>query len=298
MTSPRRPSRTARRLPAAVLALVVAMPTAFPAQQPLDWSADDATRIATLAATGRKLEGAHVVVWVPPALPEVEAAALVARLDRAVPALRALVGTHDWQALGAGPLTYYVADDAFVSHATGRGALFVPVRRVRDGTAPLMHEALHELLASTRRGSVGADARSTVRLPLWLTEGLPEYIAQRVADDLGLPEPGPFASGGLRAVDETCAGRARTADGAAMLGFIGRPERPALLFTTDRARYAPTFYSCALSFTRFLVARAGLERVIALFGLPPAEAVRRLEDVARRPLADVRAAWLRTIGLL
>ncbi|MEZ5417419.1 MAG: hypothetical protein R2708_08750 [Vicinamibacterales bacterium] len=281
------------RAAATALALCLAAPAAT-AQQALNWSADDGQRIETLRTTGDHIEAANLVLWFPPSLPRGDADALARRLDPAVAGLWAQVGTHDWQAVPKGPITYYLSDDAFVAHATGRGAVFVPMARVKDGRAPFLHEAVHELLASTR---LGPPAAGTPRPPLWLTEGLPDYVARGVAADLGLTEQGPFGTPSLAGVDAVCAERAATPDGAAMLPFVGGPGRPAALFTTDRARFAPTFYSCSFSFVKHLVGRSSLAAVVGLFGETPDVLAARLETIGGKPVAKVRADWLRAIGL-
>jgi hypothetical protein len=282
---------------ALVLALVTAGPAFAAAQTALDWSADDGARIEALGKTGRRIDGTHMVLWHPPSLPAATADALVARLDPAVAALRRRVGRHGWQAVPVERITFYLSDDAFVSHASGRAAVFVPIARVLDGRAPYLHEAAHELLASSAVDTPATDGALRVRRPLWLTEGVPDYIAQVVAGEVGIVEVGPFASGGLAGADAVCAERARSTDGASMLPFVGGPGRPDVLFTTDRGRFAPTFYTCALSFTRFLADRAGLDALVGLFGVPPSQTSSRLDNLAGRPLAAHRRAWLDVLGL-
>ena len=122
-------------------------------QTALNWSADDGARIEVLAKSGRRIEGADIIVWHPATLPPSDADRLLRRLNRAVAALRARVGSHGWQAVTTERITFYLSDDTFVSHASGRAAVFVPMARVLDGRAPYLHEATHELLASTASGS-------------------------------------------------------------------------------------------------------------------------------------------------
>jgi hypothetical protein len=159
--------------------------------------------------------------------------------------------------------------------------------RVRDGRAPFLHEATHELLASKRGG---------VR-PLWLTEGMADYVARLVAEESGITEEGPFGTPTLEGVDATCAERGRTADGATMIPYVGGVGRPDVLFTTDRQRFAPTFYACSLSFTKFVAGRVGLDAMVGLFALSPADMMSRLDRFAGAPLAGVRAEWLRLVKL-
>lgn len=267
------------------------------AQTLLNWSADDGARVASLEKGGTRLEAEHLVLWFPASLAKADAEALVRRLDPAVAGLWARVGVHDWQAVPKGKITYYLHDDAFVAHASGRSAVFVPMARVKDGRAPFLHEATHELLASTRVAPPPAGEAAPVRRPLWLTEGLPDYITRVVAADLDITEEGPFATPALAGVDGVCAERARTTDGATMIPFIGTNTRPDVLFTTDRARFAPTFYSCAFSFTKHLAGRVGLDTLVGLFALTPAEMVGKLGTIAGQPLAATRAEWLRGLGL-
>jgi len=168
------------------------------AQRRLNWSADDGKRVESLVKGGGRIEGTHVILYFPPSLPRVDADALVKHLDPAVEGLWRQVGVHDWQAVPKGKITYYLHDDAFVAHASGRSAVFVPMARVKDGRAPFLHEATHELLASTRRTSATAGDATPVRYPLWLTEGLADYVARVVADQLGIIEEGPFGTPTLR----------------------------------------------------------------------------------------------------
>ena len=287
-----------RWIPVIALGALVARATSGQPQTALNWSADDGARIAALTTAGRRIEGAHVIVWHPTSLPPADADRLLRRLDPAVAALRARVGTHEWQAVPTGRITFYLSDDSFVSHASGRAAVFVPMARVLDGRAPYLHEATHEFLASTVTGPPPpAGSGPAARRPLWLSEGVPDYIAQLVATETGMTEEGPFASGGLKGADAVCTERVGTPDGATMLPFVGANARPDVLFTTDRPRFAPTFYTCGLSFTKFLAERAGLEALVGLFGVPPAETLERLDGLAGRPLATHRADWQKAIGL-
>ena len=82
-----------------------------------------------------------------------------------------------------------------------------------------------------------------------------------------------------------------------MLPFVGGPGRPDALFTSDRGRFAPTFYTCALSFTKFLAGRAGLDALIDAVGAQPAQTMARLDTLGGRPLTAHRADWLKAIGL-
>jgi hypothetical protein len=114
---------------------------------------------------------------------------------------------------------------------------------------------------------------------------------------LGISEEGPFGTPNLSSIDAVCAERAGTPDGATMLPFVGANARPDVLFTTERAKFAPTFYSCSFSFTKDLAERVGLETLIDLFALTPAASVVRLDGVAGQPLSLVVTEWRTRLGL-
>jgi hypothetical protein len=126
---------------------------------------------------------------------------------------------------------------------------------------------------------------------------LPDYVAHVVADEVGITEEGPFGTPTISGVDAVCAQRARTADGATILTSVGTSERPEALFTTDRQRFAPTFYSCSFSFTNYLAERVGLEKLVGLFALTPSDMASRLNTLAGKPLAEARTDWLRRLKL-
>lgn len=72
---------------------------------------------------------------------------------------------------------------------------------------------------------------------------------------------------------------------------------PEVLFTTDRARFAPTFYSCSLSFTKHLAEQTGPDALINLFALTPTDLVTRLDGVAGRSLPVIVREWRARLGL-
>ena len=292
-----------RNRPAWALAFVVASVVAAQVQDAptlLNWAADDEKRVAELAASGKRDDGTHVVLWTPAdALSEADRRALVARLDLGVAALRALVGTHDWQSVRDEKITYYVSADRFVSHASGRAAVFIPLIRLQDGRAPYLHEAMHELLAmADTRGPMDPERVQRIKTrPLWLTEGLPDFVALTAAKKTGTTEGDVFDIGGLDGADRTCAARLAGPAGKEVLPFIGTSGRPDALFTTERQTVAPTFYACSTSFTKRVVGLIGLEAAVGLIPLIPHDGVQsRIEALTGKPMATHRDEWLQAIG--
>jgi hypothetical protein len=289
-------------LVAGVLARVQAQPTPQPPPAaPLDWAADDGKRVAELTTGGERREGELVVLFTPAgALDDAEEAALLERLDKGIAALREVVGRHDWQVVRESKITYYVSADRFVSHASGRAAVFIPLVRVQDGRAPFLHEAGHELLATFSRPLTPDPAqrdRVVTKRPLWLGEGLADYVAQTAATRAGVKEGDVFDIGGLPGADAACRERLKGPRGAEVLPFIGALGAPAALFTTERQQVAPTFYACGTSFTNFLVGRIGLQPTIGLMPhILTGDVLPRIEKAAGVSMDTLRADWRKAIG--
>jgi len=291
----------------AALARAALAQTPPPAPAALDWSADDSARIGDLTKNGRRYPGHHAIVWAPPdSLDPSHVVALVDSLDLSLSALKDLMGApYTWQRLGGRPVQFYLSPGRFVSHATGRGAVLVPLWRVQQGAAPLLHEASHELLATTApfypwelADSLARHSAETL-FPLWLSEGLADYLAQATAAATGFHEGDIFHVGGLQHVDSVCAARLAVSPWrAAIVGKVGGQGRLDALFTTDRAEVAPTFYPCSQSLTKYLVQQIGVREVVGLFPAIPVGAwAAALETRLGEAVADLRRAWLAKLGL-
>ena len=278
-----------------VATLLVASLFAQTPAQPLNWAADDGKRVEELKKSGIRTEGTYVVLWMPAgAMTEPERIELVKRLDLGVPAVRRLIGRHPWQAVGDAKMNYYLSGDRFISHATGRGAVFIPLARVQDGRAPFFHEVSHEYLARQPVGAPGGAPPG--KRPLWLLEGLADVVGQTAAGEAGVVEGDVFDTGGLTGVDGVCATRLQQPIGREVVRAIGENMELPALFTTDRQTVAPTFYACSFSFTKFLAGRIGLGETVALMPLVPAGGVpKRIEQLTRVPIATLRGEWLRAI---
>lgn len=297
---------TRKLLAAAMCAGSLACRTMPPgAAQPLRWNADDSANVAWLESHGRRVAGRTVVVFAPPdEMTETWQAALADSLDRGVAALRRLIGSHAWQRLGDRPIRYYLVPERMISHASGHGAVFVSMHRVRGGDAPYLHEAGHELLAPPRPfyydeypDSAQAEAWFQAT-PYWLIEGLPDLLAQHAASAAGTIEGDVFRIGTLEQTDSTCAARlAASPYRADLLRTIGGKGAVDALFTTDRAGVAPAFYACARSMAMFLVETIGMERTLALFpAIKRGDWEPELERSASMSATALTSLWRRRLG--
>ncbi len=274
---------------------------------PIDWSEDDSARVAFLMGHGRSIARPPVMVWAPvDSLDPHWLAPFTDSLATAVKQLRALIGgPFSWQRLGSRSVRFYLSPGRFISHADGRGGVFISLSRVRQRDAPYLHEAAHELLVPSppfypfEYPDSLAEERAAARFPFWLSEGLPDYLAQTVAAATGVHEGDVFAVGGLGKVDSACAARlvgSKRRD--EIRDRVGRPGRLEALFTSDRPEVAPVYYACSQSFTKHVVARLGLPAVVGLFPrIPSGTWESALEAAAGMPVEDLRAAWLKALGL-
>jgi uncharacterized protein (TIGR02246 family) len=277
------------------------------AAAPLNWSADDSARIAFLSVSGYRIERTNVVLWAPrDSIDEGWMRALADTLDRGVAGMRRLMkAPYTWQRIGSRPVTYYISPGRFISHGTGYYAVFIPVSRVKERLAPLLHEAAHELLAPKPPFYYGefADtllgARVSDNTPLWLFEGLPDYLAHTVAPAVGLHEGDVFEVGGLSRADSSCAARVKGSPrGREIIDAVGRGARPEALFTAQRQQVAPIFYACGQALTRHLVEHLGVRQTVEL--MPAMARGDWAAQIARRggvSMELLRARWLNRIGL-
>lgn len=293
----------------AVLLLVAVTPDGraqAPAPAPINWWEEDSARVAFLMTHGRAYASPPVIVWAP--IDSLDPGWLVPFTDSlaaAVTGLKALIeGPFPWQRLGSRPIHFYLSPGRFVSHTDGGGGVFISLHRVRQRDGPFLHEAAHELLVPPppfypfEYPDSLAVERAAAEFPFWLSEGLPDYLAQTAAAATGFPEGDVFAIGGLAKADSVCAARL-TASGrqAEVLDRVGRSGRLEALLTTDRAEVAPVYYACSQSFTAHVVEQLGLPAVVALFPRIPAGTWRTaLESAAGEPLERLRQAWLTALG--
>ena len=286
-----------------------------PPGQRLAWDADDAKRIASLEATGRKTEGKLAVLWTPAgALDDAESAKLIERVDKGLAALRRVIGTHPWQAVRDQRIRYYISDDPFVSHSVnGTEVVLMPLARLRDGRAPFFHEAAHALLGRALPPGAGVlDPASRDRLtatrPMWLLEGIAEYFGKSAAQLAGVVDGDPFDSGGLEGMDRTCAQRSAVRPGERVLPYIGALGAPAELFTTERPKYAPIFYPCSFSFTRHVAKLIGDQELLGLMdlqsrvdrnttpvGISADGVLPRIEQLSGKTRVQIKAYWFRSL---
>ncbi|MBK6307370.1 MAG: hypothetical protein IPF47_17240 [Gemmatimonadetes bacterium] len=144
-----------------VPALSVACAATARAQQSaptaLNWNPLDSAHIASLRSGGHTVAMPNVVLWAPRDSISLDSLRAVARrVDAGIAALREMIGgPWPWQRIGTRAIDYYLVPTRVISHASGKGAVFISIWRVHQGVAPLLHEGLHELLEPLPRSCRG-----------------------------------------------------------------------------------------------------------------------------------------------
>lgn len=259
---------------------------------------DDSTRMAQLISYGQKIEKGRVVIWLSKnSLSDKRMNGILDTLNLGIVKASELINAPKaWQVFADKPITFFLCDDDFVPHASGDGFVFIPRQRFEDNRALWLHETMHILLR-TKRGNWNDEAQhiTVAKMPMWLTEGLPEYLAMRLSYENNFLRYDAWKDGGYLEADSSCAAKLRDENGLYVLNFIGKPGVLIELFGKERPRYAPTFYNCSCSFTKYLVDSFGIDlpiNAISMFG----EEEQTIQKLTSKDLDTLRKQWLMKIG--
>lgn len=260
------------------------------------WPGDTPLRLA-LEADGVCRTSDEVVLWFPRGVvAAAQQEAWLARLSNGVRTAKVAVGRPEWAFGGDRRVFFYLVDGKLVSHAPGGNTVYIPVWRMIEDQAPWMHETMHILLASSRGNWLAASEEvQQARMPLWLHEGLAESLAIDVDHELGLAHYSPFSDANVSSLADLCRERLATGPAARVLPVVGARGQLPELYTEERIRYAPTFYTASTSFVRFLQARYGrdvLLHAIDCFG----DEIEELERAIGTTLEQAKKDWLASIG--
>jgi hypothetical protein len=257
------------------------------ASNQLSSPADDAARMRRLTKSGTKVESERVTAWLSKdAMSASEMQDVLRRVETAVTTIETFVHVpRPWQETRKRRVEYFFEEGPFfVPHATINRQVLMPIVRLRDGQAPILHETTHALLAPP----LG-------RRPFaWLSEGVATYVAKAISHEKHIPEGDRFVNGEIDEIDGACAAGLSSTEGARVLPFIGALGNLQALYAMEPAiRMRQVFYGCSASFTKDLVERLGLERVVDL--LPEADPHATIEKLLNANMGSVRAEWMRKI---
>jgi hypothetical protein len=242
------------------------------------WLAEDAHAIE--AFSERQLTTRVVLESEPGVLGREQAAAFAQLLDRGIADIEALVGPSlpSW-ARRSGPVRFIVSDRTSISRTYGL-VVHLPAERVRNGTAPYLHESVHVLVPF--RGS-----------RVWLSEGLACHLESWVSEHRGGYDAHVFTRAGDRGIHAAARRFLTTDAGRAVLPWVGRGGQPPDM-NQDRSGVARPFYVLSHSLTKHLVDTAGLDRVVRLVAASDAPSI--FERETGRSESQWKDDWLATIA--
>jgi hypothetical protein len=262
--------------------------------------------VRTAATQADRFETDHVILYIDKGLLAPDAArAFAGTMERCFVAASDYVGRRfDPAVRRVAKPSLYLTDRAGISHAEVT-RLFLRAARVIPSPAIAIHEAIHLLLmrnpdAPRNRSDLppDEDKRLTATTGVWLAEGFAGYAAYEVAPTLGLDPDRLFVKGDRSTVDAEARTWMRDARGGTVLPFVGSHGIPEGLLA-DRVNVAPPFYVLGHSFTKYLVGRVGLERVVRLYE-EHFDGTRSIEEDVKRitgmDLARLREQWLDAIA--
>jgi hypothetical protein len=257
----------------------------------------DSTNIMQLIKSGSFRSEKNVIAWFPKDSLSVERMdGILDTLSIGIAAAERLIKTpQTWQVHQKGmPYTFYFRLDSLVSRSSGSGFVSIPFWRIKQGKAPWLHEAIHEML-NTKNGNWNNDSITlevaVKNTPLWLSEGLPEYISQTVSHKYKLPFFDVQSKSFLTNVDSICREDLKGKLADSVLAFIGKKGALIELFGKDRRLYAPTFYHCSCSFVKYLAERNGIDPLIESLAAYPRE-MEELEKRIHSSLEYLKKDWL------
>lgn len=272
---------------------------AQPPADTIDPRSPDEGYVAALSGPGgASATAGRVIVYVPAgAMSGADLRELAESLSRGFEGL--VEFTHSprgWQHVPSS-VSYYFHAEMTISHADpDKDRLFIAFPRLLNGQAPLLHEAVHLLqFPSTEYIAANPWIDDDHVGSLWLFEGLANYVGSSVAAKTGIAEGDPIGWGTLEEADAKCSAAASTPLAAEILPFVGAPGAPAaILSRARRLEVAPPFYACSTSFTKFVVAAAGIEAVVDALAARDSGAA--IANATGKSIESLRADWRKQIG--
>lgn len=240
--------------------------------------------------------GTDVVAWFPgEGIQAAQRKTLVAMLDKGVAAVKKFIGNPQWSFTGDSKIYFYFPDEKFIAHAPGGNTVFIPLWRIVEDEAPWLHEAVHLLVQGEGEHWLGQSFDfGNERMPLWLFEGIADYIAMEVSANVGLQFYSPLSDVPKQQLNSQCKLRLDGSPSEKVLETIGARGRMPELFGPNRFEYALPFYNCSTAFVYHLGNHYGPQPLLKAIQNFDRE-VDVLEEEVGKPLADLKQEWLSKI---
>lgn len=263
------------------------------------WGDNDSLRVVHLHNQGVMVERGRVVAWFPKdSLSLARMNSIVDTLNLGIIKVEELMGAPlSWQVYANQPVVYYFSPEKFISHASWTGFVFIPFWRVKEGKSPWLHEALHILLRTTKGSWSDVSFAGRKKLmPLWLTEGLPDYLESKTSYQNHLPRFDLWGDGGFMMTDKSCLTKLEGTNGDYVLEYVGREGPLPELFGEKRQDYAPVFYNCSFSFNKYIGEKYGQEVLLdAISNFRHEHQV--IESRTGKTMEQLKTDWLEKIRI-
>jgi hypothetical protein len=266
-------------------------------------NAGDSLNITYLINNGVKITNGKAISWFPKdSLSEKQMNEITVMLNTGIMGAEKFINAPlSWQLHSPDePYIFYFRFDRFVSHASQAGFVSVPFWRIKEGKSPWLHEAIHEMLYP-KTGSWFSNSITekewSEKMPLWLFEGLPDYISIKVSLIENLPRFDVFSNSHQTNIDSLFIEEIKSDKGAYILSFIGTKGVMPELFSNDRILYAPAFYHGSSSFVQYLVEKYDIKillSAISTFG----KEQEAIEKSTGQSLEMLKREWLDKLKII
>ena len=262
----------------------------------------DSLNITYLINNGVKITNGKVIAWFPKdslSISKMEEITVMLNqgLDRTEKYIKA---PFLWQTQNRNdPYTFYFRHDRFIAHASGAGFISIPFWRIKNGRSPWLHELLHEMFF-TKTGNwfspAVTDKEREEKMPLWLFEGLPEYISQHIYLKENWPYFDVYSNNFLTDVDSLFNQEVKSEKGPYILSFIGSEGIMPELYSEKRNLYVSAFYHGSASFVKYLVNTYGLNVLINSIALFRKE-LETIENATGKSLKTLKQEWIHKLKI-
>jgi hypothetical protein len=262
----------------------------------------DSLNITNLVNNGIKITKGKAICWFPKdSLSEKQMSQIADTLNTGIAAAEKFINAPlSWQVhLMNDPYVFYFRLDSFISHASLYGFVSVPFWRIKNGKAPWLHEALHEMLYSKSDkwfSPAMTEQFANENMPLWLYEGLPDFIAMQVASQNHLRHFDVFSNSISTNADSLFLKDIKPGNASYVISRIGTKGVMPELFSKNRADYAPGFYHGSCSFVKFIVENYGLDVLLTAISSFEKEN-ESIEAATGKPLTTLKKEWLEKLNV-
>jgi len=263
----------------------------------------DSLNITNLINNGVKITNEKVIAWFPKdSIPFSQMHEITDMINKGIKATEKFIHAPlSWQLHKPNePYTFYFRPDRFISHASQAGFVSIPFWRIKNGKAPWLHEAIHEIL-DTQTGSwfsPGITAKDfDENMPLWLFEGLADYLSLKISLMENLSFWDVFSNSARGDTDSLFVNEIKSEKGPYILSFIGSKGVIPELSSKDRILYAPTFYHGSSSFVKYLTDNYDIQVLLTSVSLFRKE-LETIEKLTGKSLATLKKEWLNKLKLV